>query len=55
METNEERKARLEKMVSTKRFRLAMEMDKESKVRQEKMAANLALESEEKRNGFDLD
>ena len=53
METDEERKARLEKMVATKRLRLAMEMDEERKARLEKMVATtqlrLALETEEVR------
>ena len=53
METDEESKARLEKMVATKRLRLAMEMDEEKKARLEKMVATsqlrLALETEEVR------
>ena len=58
METDEERKARLEKMVATKW--LFMEMDEERKARLEKMVATtqlrLALETEEERrakNGLD--
>ena len=56
METDEERKARLEKMVSTERLRLAMkklvvserlrlamEMDEERKARLEKMVATTQL------------
>ena len=50
METEEER---LEKMVATKRLRLAMEMDEERKARLEKMVATtqlrLALETEEEK------
>ena len=53
METDEERKARLEKMVATKRLMLAMETDEERKERLEKMVAiiqlRLALETEEER------
>ena len=59
MEMDEERKARLEKMVATKW--LSMEMDEERKARLEKMVATtqlrLALETEEERrekNGLDL-
>ena len=47
----EERKARLEKMLATKRLRLAMETDEERKARLEQMVATtqlkLALETEE--------
>ena len=39
MEMDEERKARLEKMVATKWFRLAMETDKERKARLGEMVA----------------
>ena len=53
METDEEKKARLEKMVANKRLRLAMETDDERKARLEKMVATiqlrLALEIEEER------
>ena len=53
METDEERKARLEKMVATERLRLAMEKDEDRKARLEKMVATtelrLALEIEEER------
>ena len=42
METEEERRARLENDAVTKRFRLAMEMDKERKARLEKMVASTA-------------
>ena len=59
METDEERKTRLEKMVATKW--LSMEMDEERKARLEKIVATaqlrLALETEEERrtkNGLDL-
>ena len=52
-ETEEERRARLEKMVATKLLRLAMETDKERKARLEKMVATtqlrLALETEEEK------
>ena len=61
VETEEERRARLEKMVATKRLRLAMETDEERKARLEKMIATtqfrLALETEEERrakNGLDM-
>ena len=60
VETEEER-ARLEKMVATKRLRLAMETDEERKARLEKMVATthlrLALETEEERrakNGLNM-
>ena len=43
METEEERRARLENDVATKRLRLAMEMDKERKARLEKMVATTEL------------
>ena len=53
METEEERRARLEKMVATKWLRLAMEMDEKRKARLEKMVATtqlrLALEIEEEK------
>ena len=53
METDEERKARLEKMVATKWLKLAMEMNEKRKARLEKMVATtqlrLALETEEER------
>ena len=49
---DEERKARLEKMVATKRLKLAMETDEKTKARLEKMVAatelRLTLETEEK-------
>ena len=58
---DEERKARLTKMVATKRFKLAMETDEKRKAILEKMVATtqlrLALEAEEERrakNGLDL-
>ena len=58
---NEERKARLVKMVATKWLKLAIEMDEERKARLEKMVATtqlrLALETEEERranNGLDF-
>ena len=61
MSMDEERKARLEKMVATKRLKLAMETDEKRKARLEKMVATiqlrLALETEEERrakNGLDL-
>ena len=43
METEEERRARLENDASTKWHRLAMEMDKERKSRLEKMVATTEL------------
>ena len=43
METEEERRARLENDAATKRLRLAMEMDEERKVRLEKMVATAQL------------
>ena len=64
METEEERRARLENDAATKRLSLAMEMDEERKARLEKMVATtqlwLVLDTEEERrakkgNGFDLD
>ena len=65
METEEDRRAKLENDVATKRLRLAMETDEERKAKLEKMVSTtllrLALETEEerrakkKRNGFDLD
>ena len=52
-ETDEERKASLEKMVATELLKLAMEMDEERKARLKKMVAisqlRLALETEDKR------
>ena len=61
MEKEEERRARLEKMVATKQLRLGMVTDKERKARLEKMIATtqlrLALETEEERrakNGLDM-
>ena len=63
METEEDRRAKLENDVATKRLRLAMETDEERKARLEKMVSTtllrLALETEEerrakKKNGFDL-
>ena len=53
METEEERRARLENDAATKRLRLPMETDEERKARLEKMVATtqlrLALETEEER------
>ena len=53
VETEEERRARLENDAATKRLRLAMETDEERKARLEKMVATtqlrLALETEEER------
>ena len=43
METEEERRARLENDAATKRLRLAMEMDKERKATLEKMVATTEL------------
>ena len=43
METEEERRARLEIDVATKLFRLAMEMDEERKARLEMMVATAQL------------
>ena len=43
METEEERRARLENDAATKRLRLAMEMDEERKARLEKMVATAQL------------
>ena len=43
METEEERRARLENDAATKRLRLVMEMDKERKARLEKMVATTEL------------
>ena len=43
VETEEERRARLENDAATKRLRLAMEMDKERKARLEKMVATTEL------------
>ena len=42
METEEERRTRLENDAATKRLRLAMETDEERKARLEKMVANTA-------------
>ena len=64
VETEEERRARLENDAATKLLSLAMETDKERKARLEKMVAttqlSLALETEEKKKskkwiGYDLD
>ena len=53
METEEERRARLENNAATKRIRLAMEMDEERKVILEKMLATkwlrLTMETDEER------
>ena len=43
METEEERRARLENDAANKRLRLAMEMDKERNARLEKMIATTQL------------
>ena len=43
METEEERRARLENDAATKRLRLAMERDEERKARLEKMVATTQL------------
>ena len=43
METEEERRAKLENDAATKRLRLATEMDKERKARLEKMVATTEL------------
>ena len=43
METNEERRARMENVAATKRLRLAMEMDEERKSRLEKMVATAQI------------
>ena len=43
LETEEERRARLENDAATKRLRLAVEMDKERKARLEKMVATTEL------------
>ena len=66
METEEDRKAKLENNAATKRLRLAMETDEERKARLEKMVATtqlrLSLGTEEERRAqkkkpyeFDLD
>ena len=66
METEEDRRAKLENDAATKQLRLAMETEEERKTRLEKMVATtqirlrLALETEEerrakKKNGDDLD
>ena len=63
VETEEERRARLENDAATKRLRFAMDMDEERKVRLKKMVATtqlrLALETEEETRakkgvGFEL-
>ena len=58
VETEEERRAKLEKMVATKRLRLAMETDEERKARLVATTQlRLALEREEERrakNGLDM-
>ena len=43
METNEERRARMENVAATKRLRLTMEMDEERKSRLEKMVATAQI------------
>ena len=43
METEEERRARLENDAATKRLRLAMQMDEETKARLEKIVATAQL------------
>ena len=43
METEEERRARLENDAATKRLKLAMELDEETKARLEKMVATAQL------------
>ena len=43
VETEEERRARLEDVAATERLRLAMEMDEERKSRLEKMVATVQL------------
>ena len=43
VETNEERRARMENVAATKRLRLAMEMDEERKSRLEKMVATAQI------------
>ena len=43
LETEEERRARLENDAATKRLSVAMEMDEERKARQEKMVATAHL------------
>ena len=49
METEEERRARLENDTATKRFRLAMEMDEKRKAREKMVATKwLAMETDEK-------
>ena len=56
VQTEEERRARLENDAATKRFRLAMKMDEERKERLVKMVATtqlrLTLETEEKGERF---
>ena len=65
METEEDRRSKLENDAPTKQLRLAMETEEVKKARLEKMVATkqirlrLAMETEEerrakKRNGFDL-
>ena len=62
VETEEERRARLENDAATKQLRLAMETDEERKSRLEKMVATAQVgpgdrgrKKSKKRNGFDLD
>ena len=59
MEMDEERKARLEKMIATKQLRLAMETNEERKAKLEMMVTTtqlrLALETEEERREKNLD
>ena len=45
VETEEERRARLENDAATKRLRLAMEMDEERNARLEKMVATTQLQT----------
>ena len=66
METEEDRRAKLENDAATKRLRLAMEMEEERKARLEKDSSNHTDQAQvgpgdrgrkksKKRNGFDLD
>ena len=63
VETEEERRARLENDAATKRLRLAMETDEERKARLEKMVLphssgwpwTQRKKEEQKRNVYDLD
>ena len=59
VETEEERRARLEKDADTKQLSLAIETDEERKARLEKMVAitqvRLALETAKNGFGFNLD